>query len=150
MTQPFDPRTSATAKPGYIYNPNKAGQTNVDWQESLIDLLSYKWAASTPEQRQTFLGTSWESTKYGEPGGYDTILEDGKQVTSPATTTALSRYAAAYRPGMDPYIDQVLPYIAPSADDYMEGPSLIAARVAQSNADKAYELAVDQEKRLEK
>mgnify|MGYP001602537558 CR=1 FL=1 len=144
-----DPLTSSTYKPGYKLNPAAGFNTNTNWKSSLVDLLAYKWASSTPEQRSTWLGSSWNSALYGEPDASDGMdPTSGDVYTSPSTLMALGKYVDAYQPGADSYIDQLSPYVAPNPNEYIESMDAITNRVAQANADRNFGLAEKQEARL--
>lgn len=126
MTQPL---TSGTQQPGMVPNENGnySGQpgTNAYWRQTLAEYMASEWAYGNRQKVLDIISPSWLSAKYGEPDSSDV---DGDW--SARTLLAFSKWAADYQPGMSPYIDQVLPYIPPGPNDFIETPEQTAARVA--------------------
>jgi hypothetical protein len=151
----FKPQTSATYKPGFQLDPGRAGMTtNTAWREAALSLLRYQWATSDPSTRQQLAG------EFGTPlGEQDSIYRDPETglvqiYSSPETNLILSYYLDSYSGG-NQYLDERLPYIAPTANEYIETPDAFATRVNNEllNADfdlkqKQYGLDVRQEDRL--
>lgn len=147
-TGALTPGVSSTKKPGYILNPDAGEGSNAYWQDAAVSALAYKWATSTPEERSNWLGGSWITAQYGTPDVTDGVDANGYVHTSPQTILALSKYVSQYQPGKDSWMDANLPYVAPGANEYIEDPTAVANRVAQMNADRAYDLQLQQEARL--
>lgn len=125
MTQPnsTQPRTSPTYQPGYIpASGDVTHLTHNDWVEALTNYLSNRWANGDH--------SIVPPAQYGIP--------DDSGLITPATTHAFANWASHYQPGDNPQIDAVMPFVAPSADDFQESPAQIAARVAQSNWDATF------------
>src|SRR3990167_6813262 len=143
----YTPQTSQTAQPGYVLNPAKKGETAEDWFQSSLDYLVKKWAGSDQVTRDTFLGTTWNTAKFGSPSSNDYIGSDGMAFTSPSTVAVLTNYLKQYTGG-DPELDSAVPYRAPAPNDYIESPEQIALRMSQANADRTFGLQQQQEARL--
>ena len=143
-----DPLTSSTYKPGYVQNSAAGFNTNTQWKAGILDNLVYLWASASPEARQTWLSSSWNTSLYGTPDPDDGLDQAGEPFALPQTWAAIGRYVDAYQPGSDPYIDKMAPYVAPQPNEFIESTDTIALRVAQANADRNFGLAQQQEARL--
>lgn len=138
MTQPL---TSQTQQPGYSINqkPNGSTYTNAEWRATLAEWMASMWAYGG-ESRQKVLDMMspvWYSAKYGEPEPTD---QEG--TWSPRTILAFSRFAEDYKGG-SPGIDQVMPYIPPGPNDYVETPEQTATRIAQDNFERTLKQQMD-------
>ena len=146
------PGVSSSAQPGYIINPNVAG--NNAWREAALDILAYQWASTPPDQRDSFLQPYWGQgavngrSQYGDADMTDRVGADGIVYTSPATVASLSRYLSSYVPGSNPDLEGLIPYVPPAPNEYIESPDAIAARVNQFNNDRNFALDVAQENRI--
>ena len=124
------PATSGTYQPGYMPNetPLGAGRTNQQWTTALAEWMASMWSYGRRDELLNIMSPIWYSSKYGEPDPTDT---DG--VWSPRTILAFSRFAQDYTPGKSSTIDQMMPYVAPGPNDYVETPEQTATRIAQQN-----------------
>lgn len=122
-------RTDSLPLPGYNTNQGPVGIVNhQQWLDAVVDYLSSKWAHGD----RTLPG-GWNNATFGSP---DPANNNG--APTPATQIAFARYAAAYRPGLDGGLDNLIPWTAPGPNDYIEDPAVTAARVAQSNWERTF------------
>lgn len=141
--QPSGPASlsSSTQKPGYRLNTSGL-PTNTEWKDAFVNWAAWKWASSSPAERQNFLGNSWQTAAYGSPDPTDTIITDPisgakKASISPATMLALTTFANNYKGG-DPEIDSQMPWIAPQPGEYIEDPATTAARIQVEQWEKNF------------
>ncbi len=127
MTQPI---TSPNEQPGFVPNEggNWTGQkgTYPYWKQTLAEYMASEWAHGNRDKVLEIISPTWYSAKYGEPDPSD---QYGKW--SDRTLLAFSKWASEYQPGWSPYIDQVLPYVPPGPNDFIETPEQTASRIAQ-------------------
>ena len=112
--------------PGTQRNP--AGNTFQDWMEKFLSWATWKWASSAPgsPERESFLGNSWNTARFGTPDPTATIVTDpttGQQIVTgqnPAITkSALMAFAQAYQGG-DPEIDSAVgPFVPQGQNDFV-------------------------------
>ena len=154
MAEPRVAKTSVTKRPGYAVNTGSSGITNAEWKDAFIQWAAWKWAGSTPEQRQTFLGNSWNTQQFGSPDASDNIFLDPvsgqkKADVSAQTMLALSKFAQQYQGG-DPEIDSEMPWIAPRPDEYIESPAETASRIATEQWERNFDRQIRNDERLAK
>ncbi|HEX3082409.1 MAG TPA: hypothetical protein VHQ86_04080, partial [Candidatus Saccharimonadia bacterium] len=125
-------------KPGFV--PNEGGTwsggkgTNAYWRQILAEYMASEWAHGNRDKVLEIISPTWLSAKYGEPDPSDIAAGDNKW--SERTLLAFSKWAADYQPGWSPYIDQVLPYVPPGPDEFIETPEQTADRVLNETQDK--------------
>lgn len=131
MPTNYNPLASAAPQPGFVPASSTYGQgvTHPEWVKTTAEYLASSWANGWRG-----LPGGWDPARYGTPDPNDT-----NGVWSPRTILAFSQYAAQYTPGSSEYIDNNIPYVAPSATDYIEDPVTTANRIAAENADKTLE-----------
>lgn len=131
----LQPRTSQILQPGYTARVTSgtglAGAlSNPDWQEAFVQHWANQWAYGNRT-----LPAGMEGGRFGLPDPTDI---DGQ--VSARTLAAFARYAAAYQPGLDPLVDQQLPWVPPQPNDYVESPEQMAARIAEGHIKQQYNL----------
>lgn len=135
-------QTSSTYQPGYGVNETPYGnQTHNQWVQVVTEFLASMWA-NGGESRQKALqimSPAWYSAQYGEPDPSDI---DGDW--SARTLMAFSRFAAGYKPGQSPLLDQVLPYVAPGPNEFIEDPDAAALRIGAEQFNKSLDLQAQQ------
>lgn len=132
------PGYSQTPQAGYSPNPSTTdyGTTNhQNWLDTVVSYLTSKWAHGDHN-----LPLGWNSQQFGMPDPANTPATGTGQLpeVTPATYLAFAKYAQAYKPGMDPALDGVIPYIPPGPQDYVEDPAQVSARVANDHWEQEF------------
>lgn len=129
------PVSGPTQAPGFEpnFSTSNTTLTHTDWVQAFVDYWAARWASGDHT-----VPAGWNDIQFGSPDP-----NDSNNTASPRTLLAFSRYAQAYKPGMDPSIDAFMPYIPPGPNDFIETPVQTAARVAQNN----WQLTYDQTQR---
>lgn len=101
--------------------------SNPDWVDAFVNYWVARWVNGDHSVPQ-----GWVSALDGEP-------DDKDGLGNPRTVMAFTRYAMRYKPGMDRNVDQVMPYIPPGPDDYVEDPVVKAARIADEQWQRTFD-----------
>jgi len=107
--------------------------THQQYVTALSEWMSSMWANGGQSRQQvlSLMSPAWYSAKYGEPDATD---QDGDW--SPRTILAFSRFASDYRPGASPGLDQVMPYVPPTGNEFIESPEQTATRIASAQFER--------------
>lgn len=138
------PLVSGTAQPGYVPNENAGvtysgtpigGINNTQYRQTLAELMASMWAHGGESRKRVLelMSPVWYSAKYGEPDPTDGNAIPGRY--SAQTILAFSRFASDYKGG-NPDIDNIIPYVPPSGNDFIETPEQTAIRIAQENFER--------------
>lgn len=137
MTSPQGPTplTSQTQKPGYVLNntrPNGSQYTHSEWKATLTEWMASMWAQGGESRAKILemISPVWYSAKFGEPEPSD---QDG--LPSPRTTMAFSTFVSQYKGGVAA-LDQIMPYVPPGPNDFIESPEQLTIRIASENYQK--------------
>lgn len=126
------PITSSTEKPGF--SPNGGTIANhTDWVDAFVKYWSSKWAHG-----DFSVPNGWVSAQFGEPDRADYVAGQDVQNGSARTILAFTRYAQAYKPGTDAGVDQLMPFVQPGPNDFIEDSVTTASRIAQDNWEKNF------------
>lgn len=133
------PITSSSPGNGLIPNigtgpVSAAPVTNNEWIAAFVEYWTARWANGDHT-----VPNGWVSALHGEPDP-----TDAQGQASARTILAFTRYAQQYRPGMDPQVDQLMPWQPPGPNDFIEDPVVTAARIANEQWQRTFDESVRQ------